>query len=59
MFMVFEREVHVECDGNVLDTEVLVAFVKYGYMMVGYISMMRDVDLEKIHQRASQICKKI
>lgn len=46
-FMVLVHEIAVECEANVLDSELWLAFLRSGYLLGGYIPRLRDADLEK------------
>lgn len=41
------HEITEEGEENIPDSEMQLAFVKFGYMLALYIPPLRDVDLEK------------
>lgn len=46
-------------EANFLDSEVLLAFAKSGYMLSGYILTFRDLDLKKkMYQRTGRVYRK-
>lgn len=47
MFLEVVHEIVAYCEEHVPDMEVLPVFLSSGYKMEGYISTMKDVDLEK------------
>lgn len=46
IFSVLVRKVAVERGKSVQDTEVLLTFIRFGYLMEGYVSTIHDVHLD-------------